>query len=132
MKLSTHAQNKQQKKIIHLVSSCIFLFVLFLPTIAFWENLPLWTDASFWLPFSNVSSNEWTATGIAKIIKQAVLFTGVFAVMALTYGGILMMLSYWDDWKVKWAKNIIQYALIGVVLAAAAYVIVDTLYSITL
>ena len=108
-----------------------YLFLLLFPALVFWSELPLGRDASYWLPFWNVTDNPWTQTGIAKIIKQGVLFVGVFAVIALTYGGILMMLSYGNDEKVKWAKNIIQYALIGVLLAGAAYAIVDTLYSIT-
>lgn len=129
--LKTCAWNTNHKNRVRLAYWILILLFIASPTLVFWDTLPLWTEASYWLPFSGVTTNEGTADGIAKIIKQAVLFVGVFAVMALTYGGILMMLSYGNDEKVKWAKNIIQYALIGVLLAAAAYAIVDTLYSIT-
>jgi len=69
--------------------------------------------AKIGLPFEGNSS---APISIAKIIKQAIMFAGILAVMAITYGGILMMLSYGDESKVKGAKNIIQYALIGIVL----------------
>jgi hypothetical protein len=49
------------------------------------------------LPFENTS----VAVSIGKIIRQAIMFAGVLAVMALTYGGILMMLSYGDENKAK-------------------------------
>lgn len=78
------------------------------------------------LPFQSASP-EGVATSIGKIIKQAIMFSGILAIMALTYAGILMMLSYGDESKVKSAKAIIQYALIGVVLSGAAYAIIEAL-----
>lgn len=82
------------------------------------------------LPFERTADN--TPISIAKIIKQAIMFAGIFAVMAITYGGILMMLSYGDESKVKGAKGIIQYALIGIVLSGAAYAIIDAVNSLKL
>lgn len=71
-------------------------------------------------------------TTIGKIIKQGIMFVGIFAVMALTYAGILMMLSYGDESKVKSAKGIIQYALIGIVLSGAAYAIIEAINALKL
>lgn len=82
------------------------------------------------LPFERTADD--TPISIAKIIKQAIMFVGIFAVMAITYGGILMMLSYGDESKVKGAKGIIQYALIGIVLSGAAYAIIDAVNSLKL
>ena len=73
------------------------------------------------LPFENAP----VATNIGRIIRQMIMFAGVFAIIALTYGGILMMLSYGDESKVKQAKSIVTYALVGVVLAGAAYAIIE-------
>ncbi len=75
------------------------------------------------LPFEDASID----TSIAKIIKQAIMLSGILAILALTYAGILMMLSYGDESKVKSAKSIIQYALIGVVLSGAAYAIIEAI-----
>jgi len=80
------------------------------------------------LPFEGKTA---TVT-IGKIIKQAILFAGVLAVMALTYAGILMMLSYGDESKVKGAKNIIQYALIGILLSGASYAIIEAINALSL
>ena len=55
------------------------------------------TPVSIGLPFESSD----VASSVGKIIKQAIMFAGVLAVMALTYGGLLMMLSYGDDGKVK-------------------------------
>ena len=55
------------------------------------------------------------------------MLSGILAILALTYAGILMMLSYGDESKVKSAKSIIQYALIGVVLSGAAYAIIEAI-----
>jgi hypothetical protein len=77
---------------------------------------------------------EWApvATSIGRIIRQMIMFVGVFAIMALTYGGILMMLSYGDESKVKQAKSIVTYALLGVVLAGAAYAIIEAVNALKL
>lgn len=80
------------------------------------------------LPFEGAP----VATSIGRIIRQMIMFTGVFAIMALTYGGILMMLSYGDESKIKQAKSIVSYALVGVVLAGAAYAIIEAINALKL
>lgn len=78
------------------------------------------------LPFESTTVDR----SIGKIIKQAIMFAGVLAIMSLTYAGILMMLSYGDENKVKSAKGIIQYSLIGIVLSGAAYAIIEAINAI--
>lgn len=90
------------------------------------DSLP--TPVKIGLPFE--SSN--VASSIGKIIRQGIMFAGVFAVMALTYGGILMMLSYGDENKAKSAKSVITYALVGVVLSGAAYAIIEAINALKL
>lgn len=85
-------------------------------------NLP--TPDKMGLPFE---STPLVANSIAKIIKQAIMFAGVLAIMSLTYAGILMMLSYGDENKVKSAKSIITYSLIGILLSGAAYAIIEAI-----
>ncbi len=85
-------------------------------------------DKGIGLPFQNESVGP--AGYIGKIIKEVIKYTGLLAILALTYGGILMMLSYGDDGKIKGAKNIITYALVGIVLSGAAYAIIDAVNSL--
>lgn len=73
------------------------------------------------LPFANK-----TAVGsVSALIKQVVLYTGILAVLALTWGGFLFITAFGEDDKVKKGKSIVTYALIGVVLSISAYAIVD-------
>lgn len=56
-------------------------------------------------------------------------FIGVGAFLMLFYGGYLYAASFGDDDKVGKAKNIIKSALIGIIIAAAAFAIVTTITS---
>ncbi len=109
------------RKKFAVVLMLVLAGLVFLSAPIFAENLP--TPTKIGLPFEGAS----VATSIGKIIRQAIMFAGVLAVMALTYGGILMMISYGDENKVKGAKSVIQYALIGVVLTGAAYAIIEAI-----
>lgn len=79
------------------------------------------------LPFSNKTA----AASIASIIKQVVLYTGILAVVSLSWGGFLFITAFGEDDKVKKGKSIIQYSLIGVVLSISAYPIVDIVDKLT-
>ncbi len=79
------------------------------------------------LPFSNKTA----AASIASIIKQVVLYTGILAVVSLSWGGFLFITAFGEDDKVKKGKSIIQYSLIGVVLSISAYAIVDLVNRLT-
>ena len=81
------------------------------------------------LPFESSTAVE---NSIGKIIRQAIMFAGVLAIMSLTYAGILMMLSYGDENKVKNAKSIITYSLIGILLSGAAYAIIEAIYQLNI
>ena len=79
------------------------------------------------LPFSNKTA----AASIASIIKQVVLYTGILAVVSLSWGGFIFITAFGEDDKVKKGKSIIQYSLIGVVLSISAYAIVDLVNRLT-
>jgi len=46
--------------------------------------------------------------------------------MGLVYGGILYMTSGGSEERVKQAKNVITYAIIGLVVAILSYILVNT------
>lgn len=73
------------------------------------------------LPFATKTASQ----SVAAIIKQVVLYTGILAVISLSWGGMLFITAFGEDEKVKKGKNIVQYSLIGVVLTISAYAIVD-------
>lgn len=79
------------------------------------------------LPFSNKTA----AASIASIIKQVVLYTGILAVVSLSWGGFLFITAFGEDDKVKKGKEIVKYSLIGVVLSISAYAIVDLVNKLT-
>lgn len=58
------------------------------------------------------------------------MYVGVFALMSFTYAGLLLLLSYGDEGKVKSAKKIIIYAAVGIVLSGASYLIIDAINSL--
>lgn len=59
------------------------------------------------------------------------MYTGVIGVIALTWGGFLFITAFGEDEKVKKGKNVITYALLGVVLSIAAYGIIDIVNRLT-
>lgn len=73
------------------------------------------------LPFANKSA----AASIAAIIKQVVLYTGIIAVISLSWGGFMFITAFGEEEKVKKGKNVVKFSLIGVILSVAAYPIVD-------
>lgn len=80
------------------------------------------------LPFEASAS---ATSPIGKLGKELVKYTGILAVVALSWGGVSFITSFGDEQKVKKAKNIVMYSLIGVVLSIAAYTIIDIVNSIT-
>lgn len=79
------------------------------------------------LPFSGKTA----AGSISALAKQVVMYTGVIGVIALTWGGFLFITAFGEDEKVKKGKNVITYALLGVVLSIAAYGIIDIVNRLT-
>lgn len=79
------------------------------------------------LPFATKTASA----SIAAIIKQVVLYTGILAVISLSWGGFLFITAFGEDEKVKKGKSIVQYSLIGVVLSISAYAIVDLVNKLT-
>ena len=63
---------------------------------------------------------------VGGIISYLMGLVGILAVAALVYGGIMYMTSGGSEERVKQAKNIITYAIIGLVVAVLSYIIVNT------
>ncbi len=61
---------------------------------------------------------------IVSIIKTVSGFVGGIAVLMLVFGGIMYITSAGDSSKADTAKNIIQYAIIGLIVALMSLIIV--------
>ena len=60
-----------------------------------------------------------------NIISTIIFLIGAAAVLAIIYGGSQYILAAGDDSQIKTAKNTILYAVAGLIVAVAAYGIVE-------
>lgn len=88
-----------------------------------------------WLPEfvqnGSTGKNESSVQGVINIITLIIQYTAVVAVIAVIYGGIQYVLSFWADDKTKKAKWIIIYALAWVGISIAAYAMVAIVASVS-
>lgn len=78
-------------------------------------------------PNPNIIPEVWGGNvnlGIGNAIAYFIGVAAVLGVIAITWWGIQMVLAAGDEEKVKKARWIIQYALIGTMIAAGAYGII--------
>lgn len=123
----------------HFLKKKIFLFVIVITnlfTITVFANWIKWPDedVSGWLPFQTTGS-FWKNTSqefISKWISEAIKYLGLIAVVTLTIWWIMYIISFWSDDKTKRAKNVIVYSIVGVVVAMAAYLLIDIVNNIKL
>ena len=62
---------------------------------------------------------------VTTIVNTALFVLGSVAVLMLIYGGIRYTISGGDEKAVTSAKNTILYSIIGIVVAVAAYAVVN-------
>jgi len=65
---------------------------------------------------------------VNNVIKVALGLTGVFALLAFIYGGITWMLSMGDPSKVTKGKNMMIWAVAGLLVIFASYAILVTVF----
>lgn len=63
---------------------------------------------------------------VVSILNYVLTFVGLIAVVMLIYGGFLYLTSAGADEATKKAKTTILYAIIGIVVIALSFVIVNT------
>ncbi len=73
----------------------------------------------------NINSFEQV---VNNVIKVALGLTGVFALLAFIYGGITWMLSMGDPGKVTKGKNMMIWAVFGLLVIFASYAILVTVF----
>ncbi len=65
---------------------------------------------------------------IARVISYVLGLTGVFALIAFIYGGFVWMTSGGDSAKVTKGKNIMMWAVFGLVIIFSSYAILTTIF----
>ena len=76
-----------------------------------------------WLPWVwNEADVIWTVFG--AFIVELIKYVAVIAVIALMLSGIMYIVSFWEEEKIKKAKNWIIWSLVGVFLSVSAYTII--------
>ena len=67
---------------------------------------------------------------MSTIIDTLLFVVGVLAVIMIIVGGIMYATSTGDSGRVSKAKNTMTYAIVGLVVAMAAYAIVHWVFDI--
>ncbi len=70
------------------------------------------------------------ASMIATIIKYGIGIASILWVIGITWWGIQMVLSVGEDEKMKKARHIVIYSIVGVIVAGLAYGIVNLIWNV--
>lgn len=65
-------------------------------------------------------------TLVTTVLKYFLSFLGLLCTIMIIYGGILYVTSAGEEEKTKKGRNIILYAIIGIIIIVASYAIVNT------
>lgn len=65
------------------------------------------------------------------IIQSLFIFAGIFAIFIIVQSGAKFVLSSGDPKKVEEARNTLVYVLLGIILVAAAYLLVNLVSFVT-
>jgi len=77
---------------------------------------------------ANATGGQTSLRGlILTIVNYALGFLGLFAVLMVIYGGFTYVSSAGNDDDTGKAKNIIMYALIGIVVILLSFALVNTI-----
>lgn len=86
------------------------------------------------VPLTNPLTGEKGGFSISKIIKRIIQFalglTGVLALAAFVYGGVLWMISAGTQSFVTKGKQVMIWALVGLVVVFGSYAIVELIFTL--
>ena len=78
-----------------------------------------------WITPDKIVMLDNPMTFLWNLVAYAIGIAGVLGVIGVTWWGIQMILSSGEDEKMKKARYILIYSLIGVLVAGLAYGVVD-------
>lgn len=127
--------NKSMKKLFGLVFGILMLVGLCAPAMAAGITCPDGTirkgKTVDTLAECNIedtgtgSAEDFTAKYGGKAVNILLMIVGIASVIVIIIAGVIMMTSQGDAAKVKMAKSAIVYAIIGLLIALAAFMIVN-------
>ncbi|MBQ9484863.1 hypothetical protein IJU85_02050 [Candidatus Saccharibacteria bacterium] len=88
-------------------------------------NRLLTTLAANIIPVVDKDSNEALDVSVSNILNAIIGVLGLVAVVVIIIGGVSYMTSAGDAGKVKKAKDTILYGVIGLIIVALAFAIVN-------
>jgi len=127
--------------------SLISIFIIFSVLFSFWINIAAWESSPpsvncYGLPgcYDKDISNPWSASiaknhwidKVSNLIWNLIQYVAVFAVIALILSGVMYLISWWEEEKVKKAKAWITWSLVWVILSVSAWWIINILNNITI
>jgi hypothetical protein len=84
-----------------------------------------------YVPADLKTSSPGGVTGLVeKIITFFIVTAGIIAVLGISVGGVMMMVSMGDETVLQNGKNAIYYSVIGLVVILLAYIMVSSVQSI--
>lgn len=123
----------------------LITFTLFI-SLFLWLNIWVYADAPelncVWLPgcsdkniIDPTPPNGGDNVGIeliTSVIWEGIQFVAVIAVIALIISGIMYLVSWWEEEKVKKAKSWIIWSLVWVLISISAWWIINMLNNISI
>ncbi len=82
-------------------------------------------------PAEKLGTNVTVAGFLSPILVNIITFTGVFAFFVILFAGFQYITSGGDKGKVAQAQNTLNYAIIGIVVVAAAFLITNIVSAVT-
>ena len=117
---------KKSLKIISLILPSLLALSAFFVAPTFADDV---CDSSAAPEVKNAAGCDGTSDGISNVIINVINgivgILALVAVVAIIVGGVQYMTSTGDSGKVKKAKDTILYALIGLIICALAFAIVN-------
>jgi len=122
------------------------LLIIFFSVFSFSVVSAAWTKSPavncYWLPgcydkikdkpsTPSVENNLWIEK-ISNLIWNLIQYVAVFAVIALILSGLMYLISWWEEEKVKKAKSWIIWSLVWVILSVSAWWIINVLNNIVI
>lgn len=122
----------------------IAIIIITIITIFFWLNVANWTCQLWWDIGSSIETCIWTAKVmktddltveawfkdlIVSFVNKIWTILAVVAVGSIAYGSMVIVISWWNDEKIKKWRNIIKWSLVGfLILVSAAWIIKLIIY----
>ena len=110
-----------------VLSVLLFNINTYLVSADFWEGLDYSAGNMGYSVLSDKQKNPLYSQ-IGQILNISTTFLGVVFLGLMIYSGYLWMLARGNEQEVEKAKNIIIYAVIGLVVVLSAYAITRSIY----